>query len=1413
MDPEDGQWRPTEDESERKVLMVEYSRSARARCRRCSEKIPKSVVRVGAPIKWRGGTHGWISSWMHLECSRVEDPSSIDIERRVYGFSALEPEDQKRVLEELSKTDTPEHLKPMDPDDPSFTKRAALEPAEQPSDVTTPMLPYQLEGLGWMLAQEASDIKGGILADEMGMGKTLQAIALLVAAKPNGKVEKTTKKTSHDVYGGGPTLIVCPTSAMMQWKQEIELRTRPGALSVMVYYGARDHVEADTLLGYDVVLTTYSVLEYEFRRIVNGHKEPCEYCGRRFLPRTLKTHLMYFCGPNAKRTAKQAKTEKKSGRKRMSAKAMRKAMDTLHIGRSGAPAPTPSQIYKDLMREAKREPIGWSERSPRNLPPDHDERDTTPDATASSSTRRSTRSSRSRGSSDAPTMPPPKKRRRVKDSNESDDDGAPQKSGGKATAKAKVAGSKRASSSRKRPTKDKKSAGGVRVSKAKRGKKTAATSAKSGRKKGRRTKREFLLETDAQEAARVAASAARSGSGDAQLAMSLQLMELESESGDDNSPDDFQKRLEAAIRASTAQTDRVKVAPGRKKDMKTMVKKPKQTSVKSTSQTRPKRSARAKRAIDSARSTQASTSKTPVKTPSVPARRRQPKRGQVKRERPVVVEQNDSSDEFEASQVPALIPRRSPRRRTTRVKKTTKISSRVVLDEGKASDGGSGGNGSDGNGSGNGSSDDEQEQADDSAKDPDFELPAENGDETDDDDGHSGDDSMQSNSESDPSPSKKRRKRTAKATTGSNSRRGATPGKAMSSAGAKKKGKGGSSNNEGEHVGPAGQGRKRGRKRVRAARQGEPGWYAEEGISLAQSPLHLVSWDRIILDEAHKIKGRTNNTAKSAYALTAKNKWCLTGTPLQNRVGELYSLIRFLKMDKFSQYFCAKKDCSCVSYRWNFGRFQRRCILCNHPPMSHYSYFNKHVINPVKRYGYTGDGRKAMMTLKTEVLDQAMLRRTKKEREEDIKLPALDIKVEKLELDETERDFYECIYRQSRSRFDTYIDKGTLLHNYAHIFDLLSRLRQAVDHPYLVIHGAHRTSAAGSKRAVVSDGRGGPATSIPSRSRGLADVCGICREDIKPKDCVGTACRHTFHRKCMQQYTKEKIEKEGGFLTCPVCYDALSVTLDFRELKVNTDKPGDASALCILCLSAPMNAVLLDCGHMYTCMACAKRLRRDAAPGKKAPCPICRAPIRKIARSAQGGERVSVGRRNLMQLVRTDQFASSTKVEALAEQLRQIRATDATAKAIVFSQYSGMLDIVEWRLNKAGLKTVKLSGSLTVGQRQGVLRAFREDPTVNVILLSLKAGGEGLNLQVASHVFLLDPWWNPAVEMQAIQRAHRIGQTHDVTAVRFITKDTIEDRMLELQNKKALVFSGTIDCNAGSLSALTEQDLRFLFQN
>ena len=169
------------------------------------------------------------------------------------------------------------------------------------------------------------------------------------------------------------------------------------------------------------------------------------------------------------------------------------------------------------------------------------------------------------------------------------------------------------------------------------------------------------------------------------------------------------------------------------------------------------------------------------------------------------------------------------------------------------------------------------------------------------------------------------------------------------------------------------------------------------------------------------------------------------------------------------------KGCDCKSLCWNFGPSQRACTTCGPASPRHYSHFNQTVINPINRYGYVGDGKKGFLTLRNDILQPAQLRRTKAERAADVKLPPLEITVQETEMDEVERDFYESLYMLTRAKFDGYVKKGSVLHNYAHIFELLSRLRQTCDHPYLVLHsrtaGATGATLGAPKALALADGK------------------------------------------------------------------------------------------------------------------------------------------------------------------------------------------------------------------------------------------------------------------------------------------------------------------------------------------------------
>jgi len=143
-------------------------------------------------------------------------------------------------------------------------------------------------------------------------------------------------------------------------------------------------------------------------------------------------------------------------------------------------------------------------------------------------------------------------------------------------------------------------------------------------------------------------------------------------------------------------------------------------------------------------------------------------------------------------------------------------------------------------------------------------------------------------------------------------------------------------------------------------------------------------------------------------------------------------------------------------------------------------------------------------------------------------------------------------------------------------------------------------------------------------------------------------------------------------------------------------------------------------------------------------------------------------------------------------------------KALVFSQWTSLLDLVEPHLEAAGIAFTRLDGSTR--DRAGVVATFQDPGGPPVLLISLKAGGTGLNLTAADHVFLLDPWWNPAVEDQAADRAHRIGQDKPVLVYRLVARDTVEERILALQEAKRALAEVALG-EAGRAASLTREDL------
>lgn len=525
-------------------------------------------------------------------------------------------------------------------------------------------------------------------------------------------------------------------------------------------------------------------------------------------------------------------------------------------------------------------------------------------------------------------------------------------------------------------------------------------------------------------------------------------------------------------------------------------------------------------------------------------------------------------------------------------------------------------------------------------------------------------------------------------------------------------------------------------------RQQEKGFRKKGKWVQKASPLHSIDFHRVVLDEAHNIKDRNSNTSKSANALKSQKRWCLSGTPLQNRIGEVYSLIRFLKVNPFSNYYCL--SCDCVSKHWSM--VERKCAHCGHHPMRHRNYFNHFLLRNVVKYGIKQQGAADFKTLQI-FLKNIMLRRTKIERASDLGLPPRIVEIRRDLFNAEERDLYHSLYSDSKREFNSYVNQGVILNNYANIFTLLTRMRQMADHPDLVLRNV--SPHANSKKSNDNDNDNDDSNKDNSnklvtlrklKAQFQNIVCQLC--DDEAEDAIESKCHHKFCRLCIKEYIESFTGDEKN-LQCPVCHIPLSIDLTQVGMEVDEE----------------------------------------------------------VAKKSNIVNRINLG----------NEWRSSTKIEALVEELYKLRSDRQTIKSIVFSQFTSMLDLVEWRLKRAGFETVKLQGSMSPIQRNNSIKYFMENINVEVFLVSIKAGGVALNLCEASQVFILDPWWNPSVEYQSGDRVHRIGQHRPVKITRFCIQDSIEEKIIELQEKKATLINATIDGDEGSAGRLTSDDLQFLF--
>ncbi|KAJ3013444.1 UNVERIFIED_CONTAM: hypothetical protein HDU68_000697 [Siphonaria sp. JEL0065] len=417
--------------------------------------------------------------------------------------------------------------------------------------------------------------------------------------------------------------------------------------------------------------------------------------------------------------------------------------------------------------------------------------------------------------------------------------------------------------------------------------------------------------------------------------------------------------------------------------------------------------------------------------------------------------------------------------------------------------------------------------------------------------------------------------------------------------------------------------------------------------------LHKIKWRRVVLDEGHIIRNRNSKQTKAIVALDAERHLVVSGTPIQNSVEDLYSLMWFMKFAPFSDH----------------------------------DWFNRLLTRPLRQNTDIGKN-----TLKL-FMSQCCLRRNKGMTFNGLpilSLPPCNTYLHSIDFKyEDEKKAYKALNAEFEKRFDEFADEGA---SYAHILEILIRLRQVCCHPSLI--GDRKLLIEKTAKDAFTAAKLNP--NNPKIQRLLSilrehveDDCAICLDSMtKP---VVTQCGHFYCDQCI----RDVIRIQQGS-PCPMCRQKLT----------------DQDLLELFATAPPMTE---EFGSTQLDEELIAKLNQGE--------------------DDRDGSALKQPR--------------SAKIDVLLELLTAATAKDPTSKSIVFSQWSKMLNIVEPFLQDRGITYVRFDGSMTRKARLQAIERFKEkDANVNVFLATLKSAGVGLNLVEANLVFLLDPWWNASVENQ-----------------------------------------------------------------
>ncbi|CAG7560751.1 unnamed protein product [Fusarium equiseti] len=565
-----------------------------------------------------------------------------------------------------------------------------------------------------------------------------------------------------------------------------------------------------------------------------------------------------------------------------------------------------------------------------------------------------------------------------------------------------------------------------------------------------------------------------------------------------------------------------------------------------------------------------------------------------------------------------------------------------------------------------------------------------------------------------------------------------------------------------------------------------------------------AKFHRVILDEAQCIKNEKTQGAKACSQLRAIHRWCLTGTPMMNGVLELYSLVKFLKIRPY---------CKWEDFRQSFGRL----------------------------FGRNGDPKSTAMRKLQAFLKAIMLRRKKNsllDGKPILRLPEKTEEIVYAKFSPEELDFYTQLEKHAQVMVSKYIRERSISKNYSNILVLLLRLRQACCHPHLNLDVDDAPSAVSDeeKTKIVEE----LDEAIVERIKGIESFeCPICYDAVQCPSffvpCGHDSCGECLVRIAESAHANNLQEgNESSRARCPVCrghfdptkcfsYDIfrrvhMPETIEEGSIKEEVAEESDLESDSESDSDYGSDDDVDQKGNLRDFIV-NDEFSEDEVPVKKK---------RKTKGKGKGKEKALDVKPSMLKTLRKEAcrnrdaykkymrylrktWEPASKVTECMKLIKQIEETGE--KTIIFSQWTLLLDLLQVAMRRENMpKPERYDGSMSATQRNIAAHKFRDKKDVKVMLVSLKAGNAGLNLTAASRVIIMDPFWNPYIEMQAVDRAYRIGQQRPVKVYRILTNETVEDRIVDLQNKKKEMVEAALDENQGAqIGRLSENDLRNLF--